>query len=398
MHITDSRFLQTNNFAVSMYNQVYTTRDELRELLGTEVFSTWADLENGGKNYPRLADLPEFSKWFEVVEKGLVDDEPVISAGGSKSGLSFNHNHGGAFLVLHHGKRQWFLSPPRRSPGPLLQWSRPWNWFTKLYDTLADKEKPQFKCTQLPGEVMYVPEFWWHATINIGETFAHGAMYNSYLTQDKEGSQYLHNKLKGRELDQPIHQLNHLVATGKRKDALKVAKQAWKENKGEIPIAVLYSQLAATLGDTKPAKLIFKDVLDDLENARAKKYITKHEGAFIFMKLASSIANAGFNPDYAIDLSRKQTKEWYSEEVMRDLVYALLATKQQVLAANLIRELTNDERWKNDDHGKMWGGYLARIEDKNASRGMLMKLAKEIKTPPGATAYVMSSEPDTEEY
>lgn len=376
-----------NNLAAAIYGELYITREEVQELLGTNIFSTWTDME--GKDYPALQDSPEFSNWFD--SKTFT---PLISVGTSKEGMPFRHGNGDTFLTLHHGKIQWFISRPGRAPSPLMQWSRPWKWITTLYAKLPENGRPEFHCTQLPGEAIYIPEFWWHASLNIGETFAHGGQDNNFANPPEA----LRARLKGRELDQPIHELNYLVASGKRADAMKLAEKAWKANKGEVPIAILYAQLQSAMGSRPPAKRIFQGLLAAFEDARKKKYITKQEGAFIFMKLASSIANAGFNPDHAIHLSQEQGSDWYSEQVMRDLIYALMQTKQGPLAAKVVRQLAEDERWKEDDHGKMWEGYLARMEDTKATQGMRSKLAKEIKQPPGVTSSVMSPEPETLDY
>ena len=38
------------------------------------------------------------------------------------------------------------------------------------------------ECTQYPGEILYIPSLWWHATGNIGDTIGVGAQSTDYIT------------------------------------------------------------------------------------------------------------------------------------------------------------------------------------------------------------------------
>ena len=55
--------------------------------------------------------------------------------------------------------------------------------------------RPPFVCTQQAGEVMVVPRFWWHATLNGAETLALGSQEGEEDVADIEmrSSSQAHN-------------------------------------------------------------------------------------------------------------------------------------------------------------------------------------------------------------
>ena len=71
------------------------------------------------------------------------------------------------------GRKRWFLYPPSvgAPPGGYNQFEAALQWYSATYESLSEADKP-VECMQYPGEVFYVPEDWYHATINIGETVA----------------------------------------------------------------------------------------------------------------------------------------------------------------------------------------------------------------------------------
>ena len=104
----------------------------------------------------------------------------VLSLGDGEAGLPF-HSHGDAWLALVFGSKHWFLYPPgtradsRQPPRgqPPHGMGGVWHWATEVFPTLPLAERP-IECTQLAGEVMFVPQGWAHATLNIGETVGVG--------------------------------------------------------------------------------------------------------------------------------------------------------------------------------------------------------------------------------
>merc|ERR1712153_267595 len=70
---------------------------------------------------------------------------------------------GNAALV---GRKRWFFVPPGNN-----FWSRKpiSTWFDSDY---AKMPKPLFQCVQEPGDVIYVPEVYGHAVLNVEDSVA----------------------------------------------------------------------------------------------------------------------------------------------------------------------------------------------------------------------------------
>ena len=97
--------------------------------------------------------------------------------GNRGSGVQW-HIHGPGFSEAVHGRKHWVLyrNKPRFHPN---QTSR--NWMENNYLTLSDAELP-FECTLNPGDLIYFPDRWWHATINLDRYTA----FVSTFTQEHE--------------------------------------------------------------------------------------------------------------------------------------------------------------------------------------------------------------------
>ncbi|XP_070617049.1 jmjC domain-containing protein 8 isoform X2 [Erythrolamprus reginae] len=84
--------------------------------------------------------------------------------GGSGSGVPF-HWHGPGFSEVIFGRKHWFLYPPEKTPA-FHPNRTTLSWFLDTYPSLLPWEKP-VECTIHPGEVLYFPDRWWHATLNL---------------------------------------------------------------------------------------------------------------------------------------------------------------------------------------------------------------------------------------
>ena len=143
----------------------------------------------------------------------------VFSLGKTGTGLPFHH-HGEGWLFLAYGRKRWFFYPPALGPvGGFEPGFTSYEWYRHIYrhlkikmvdDTFTDQAsvkrrssvfsrnngskilnanstisdilstdsdheadgvlfKP-LECMQTEGQIMYVPEFWWHQVLNLGHT------------------------------------------------------------------------------------------------------------------------------------------------------------------------------------------------------------------------------------
>ncbi|XP_075873100.1 jmjC domain-containing protein 8 [Nelusetta ayraudi] len=83
---------------------------------------------------------------------------------GPGTGVPF-HWHGPGFAEVIHGRKRWFFYPPDQEPH-FHPNSTTLSWLNHTYPHLCQQEAP-LECTVHPGEVIYFPDRWWHATLNL---------------------------------------------------------------------------------------------------------------------------------------------------------------------------------------------------------------------------------------
>uniref|UniRef100_A0A8D2DQD5 Jumonji domain containing 8 n=1 Tax=Sciurus vulgaris TaxID=55149 RepID=A0A8D2DQD5_SCIVU len=96
----------------------------------------------------------------------LLGTTPAYSFGiaGAGSGVPF-HWHGPGFSEVIYGRKRWFLYPPEKTP-EFHPNKTTLAWLQDTYPALAPLERP-LECTIRAGEVLYFPDRWWHATLNL---------------------------------------------------------------------------------------------------------------------------------------------------------------------------------------------------------------------------------------
>jgi hypothetical protein len=105
----------------------------------------------------------------------------TFGLGGLNSGVSW-HYHGPGFSEVFIGRKRWFLYPPvvRIPPGHHPNISVI-DWVEQVYRKRdvqsevdfqgnVDVDKQLYECTIGPGEILYFPADWMHATLNL-ETY-----------------------------------------------------------------------------------------------------------------------------------------------------------------------------------------------------------------------------------
>ena len=80
------------------------------------------------------------------------------------TGVPF-HFHGPGFAETIIGRKRWFLTPPTERPTFDGDTSS-LNWFLEQYES-ARISPNLLECTLGPSDLIYFPDRWWHATLNI---------------------------------------------------------------------------------------------------------------------------------------------------------------------------------------------------------------------------------------
>lgn len=90
---------------------------------------------------------------------------------GPGTGVPF-HVHGPTWAQTLVGRKRWFLYPPDRRP-PIDGEESVLRWMERVEggsnDALRAHGAPS-ECTLPPGRALFVPDGWWHATLNVDET------------------------------------------------------------------------------------------------------------------------------------------------------------------------------------------------------------------------------------
>ena len=96
-----------------------------------------------------------------------------FALGANGTGVSF-HFHAETMLLLHGGRKRWFLYPPSTRPVPRHHdpsglSGGGWTGTPPAGSGTAYSE-PLWVCDQEAGDAVYLPSGWHHATVNFGAT------------------------------------------------------------------------------------------------------------------------------------------------------------------------------------------------------------------------------------
>ena len=88
---------------------------------------------------------------------------------GPGSGVPF-HIHGAGYSETLIGRKRWLLyAPDQRPPFDPDELSLGWGLRWQAGDPAIAAHGPPLDCTISPGEALYFPSRWWHATLNVDE-------------------------------------------------------------------------------------------------------------------------------------------------------------------------------------------------------------------------------------
>ena len=126
-----------------------------------------------GEHGPELEPLlEEYRRAAAFADPPVFSDlrRPALSFGAAphNSGVPF-HTHNDGFAEVMHGAKRWLLYPPDRSPPHFAPNTTSAAWLREVYPTLPAGDAPD-ECVIYPTDVLYFPNGWHHAVVNIGNT------------------------------------------------------------------------------------------------------------------------------------------------------------------------------------------------------------------------------------
>lgn len=133
-------------------------------------FTQVTGLRAGWQTLPGLEGLGTFDDW-----KSNPDVGPSLrfSLGGEGQGLSL-HMHGDTYSTQLHGQKRWAIYGPHDMPRTGYATTEDFTTWLHQRRNYSDPDfsPPTWECVQEPGEVMYVPEGFYHAVTNYGDAVA----------------------------------------------------------------------------------------------------------------------------------------------------------------------------------------------------------------------------------
>jgi len=132
-------------------------------------------LQQAGLRLPCEMDVPPFLRGL-LAYSASSNTPPsfgrIVMLGGAGSAVGW-HRHGAAAQMTVHGWKRWLLYPLGRYPpgdGPGGGNSAT-DWLRVVYPTLKGDDLP-LELVQGPGDIVYVPDGWYHAVVNLADTVA----------------------------------------------------------------------------------------------------------------------------------------------------------------------------------------------------------------------------------
>jgi len=141
-----------------------------------------------GEECPTLLEDYTIPKYFQEDLFSLLDGKKerppyrwyLVGPKGSGSAFHKDPNTTSAWNGLVVGRKKWIMYPPHIIPPGAIPSEDEENvtvplslmeWFTNFYRFKAEKTVPQ-ECVLQPGELLFIPNGWWHCAINLEESIA----------------------------------------------------------------------------------------------------------------------------------------------------------------------------------------------------------------------------------
>ena len=126
-------------------------------------YSVWNVMKQHDDTPIKLSSIPLFNVSADRMDYNIAFTTIAMN----ETGAAF-HQHSEGWLFLISGQKRWFLYPPNITPpGGFWPGFSSNDWYNTVYPQLSDAQKPM-ECVQTEGQIIYIPEFWWHSELNIG--------------------------------------------------------------------------------------------------------------------------------------------------------------------------------------------------------------------------------------
>ena len=127
----------------------------------------WKELLRGYELPPCQACIREVEKNDDITMSFSPGAAVALSfgMGGIGSGVQW-HVHGPGWSEVLHGRKHWVLYDRQSQPPTFHPDQTSYNWMSNVYPLLSNNDRP-WECTLRPGDMIYFPDMWWHATINL---------------------------------------------------------------------------------------------------------------------------------------------------------------------------------------------------------------------------------------
>ncbi|MFS7955486.1 putative transcription factor & chromatin remodeling &Metalloenzymes JmjC family [Helianthus anomalus] len=155
-------------------------RDYLVEVCGDNRFAV-------GPAQMTLTDYFVYSDQAQEERPFVLGDERpdyrwiIIGPAGSGSSFHIDPNSTSAWNAVVKGSKKWFLFPPDVVPPGVYPSSDGaevacpvsiTEWFMNFYESTKTWKKKPVECVCKAGEVIFVPNGWWHLVINLEDSIA----------------------------------------------------------------------------------------------------------------------------------------------------------------------------------------------------------------------------------
>ena len=116
-------------------------------------------------DYEELSHFDTDSKMNHAWEIDYRQAKSLMILGAAGTGTGF-HSHTSAYNALVYGRKRWYLLPPLLPRVIDMDTALPW-YEVLTYENLNKLPVKPIVFDQYPGEVVYIPSDWYHATVNM---------------------------------------------------------------------------------------------------------------------------------------------------------------------------------------------------------------------------------------